>query len=583
MSGKFIKFKKKAVTFITLAIIASQLMGCGSTTSDQFSQAVKNGQAVEVMVEVPDNKEQGTKQELTWVQLDKLDTYKEFRRNFEDALFITSFGADSKNGICYADLEGNHEGNNTLYNGFANNKFRMNYWNNEEVQEQVKKYAAEQFADVDEESTEAEMAALNAYYNILPDADPNYFNGDSLLTRGEFMSAVFRAETQVTDLSEIEDEAFKELVGDTEYTAYASALASDSYLDTESKSLNNTTFNGTMTRGEAVYMLMSHYYSSELESYEAPKDSKSGIKNAGNVAEKQGYTGDYGKSYELVYCIQNADKGAPEDIYKAIELAYEKGILEEGEQSRWDEGITKVEGLSLLVETYLSFNSQIAVDRGAGQAVELTDTDEADGVLAGIDDSRYNVSDEVPEYELSPEEIDYLNYLDEQEATNEKDSSDVEESDIEVLDKTMYAQGSVNTRSGPSTDFTKVGGLSTNQEVKVTGKSKSTGWYEIEVNGEKQYVSDRYLADTKITVTEQTSNTSNAGSTNTDNAGNTGTSSSGNTGSTNVGPDSNGNAVLPDSLKGLSMGDASSLANSQNQGESPDTGHNSAGEGIHAY
>lgn len=145
----------------------------------------------------------------------------------------------------------------------------------------------------------------------------------------------------------------------------------------------------------------------------------------------------------------------------------------------------------------------------------------------------------------------------------------------------MYAQGSVNTRSGPSTDFTKVGGLSTNQEVKVTGKSKSTGWYEIEVNGEKQYVSDRYLADTKITVTEQTSNTSNAGSTNTDNAGNTGTSSSGNTGSTNVGPDSNGNAVLPDSLKGLSSGNAEDHDWSN---PSPELdGDYSAGAGIHAY
>jgi len=374
MSGKFIKFKRVALSFLTIALISSQLMGCGAATSDELLQAVNSGQAIEIVVEVPDNVENGTEQELTWVQLDKLDTYSEFRRNFEDALFITSFGADSKNGVCYTDLEGNHEGNNTLYNGFANNKFRLNYWENAEVQEKVQGYAAEQFVDVEVNTTASKVVALNAYYNILPDADPNYFNGDSLLTRAEFMSAIFRAENQVTDIEA--DTEFEALVGKNEYTVYASALAKDSYLDLESKSLNDRTFNGTMTRGEALYMLMSHYYGSDLANVDVKAKSKSGIKNAGNVAEKQGYTGDYGRSYELVFCIQNADKGAPEQIYKAIELAYEKGILEEGEQVRWEEGITKEEGLDALTRVYMSFSSQIAVDRGAGQEVEEVNLEE---------------------------------------------------------------------------------------------------------------------------------------------------------------------------------------------------------------
>lgn len=88
---------------------------------------------------------------------------------------------------------------------------------------------------------------------------------------------------------------------------------------------------------------------------------------------------------------------------------------------------------------------------------------------------------------------------------------DIVESDIETLNKTMYAQGNVNTRSGPSQDFEKIGGLAVNQEVKVTGQSKETGWYEIEVNGSKQYVSNKFLADSKITVTTNTDNTTNTG------------------------------------------------------------------------
>lgn len=129
----------------------------------------------------------------------------------------------------------------------------------------------------------------------------------------------------------------------------------------------------------------------------------------------------------------------------------------------------------------------------------------------------------------------------------------------------MYAQGNVNTRSGPSQDFEKVGGLSVNQEVKVTGKSKETGWYEIEVNGSKQYVSDKFLADSKITVT--TSNTENAG----------------NTGNTNSNPVSND--VLPGENTNWSGGDgdAASIFNSlPSVGSAPGSGDYSGGAGIHA-
>lgn len=47
------------------------------------------------------------------------------------------------------------------------------------------------------------------------------------------------------------------------------------------------------------------------------------------------------------------------------------------------------------------------------------------------------------------DEIEYDNYLQEVEGEHNKDESDVAESDIESLDKMMYAQGNVNTRSGP--------------------------------------------------------------------------------------------------------------------------------------
>ncbi len=81
---------------------------------------------------------------------------------------------------------------------------------------------------------------------------------------------------------------------------------------------------------------------------------------------------------------------------------------------------------------------------------------------------------------------------------NTQPVEDTVESDITPLDQIMYAQEEVNTRSGPSTDYEKVGSLEINEEVKITGQSKQTGWYEIDKDGIKQYVTAESLSPTKL-------------------------------------------------------------------------------------
>lgn len=68
------------------------------------------------------------------------------------------------------------------------------------------------------------------------------------------------------------------------------------------------------------------------------------------------------------------------------------------------------------------------------------------------------------------------------------------------MDATMYAQQTVNVRSMPSTDGEKLGSLSTNDEVKVTGQCAETSWYRIEYSGGVAYVSDSYLGNDKVVV-----------------------------------------------------------------------------------
>lgn len=60
----------------------------------------------------------------------------------------------------------------------------------------------------------------------------------------------------------------------------------------------------------------------------------------------------------------------------------------------------------------------------------------------------------------------------------------------------MFAKQSVNVRSGPSTDYEKVGSLSYAQEVSVTGLA-STNWYRISFNDQTAYVSANYLVNEK--------------------------------------------------------------------------------------
>ena len=78
------------------------------------------------------------------------------------------------------------------------------------------------------------------------------------------------------------------------------------------------------------------------------------------------------------------------------------------------------------------------------------------------------------------------------------------------MDATMYAQKTVNVRSLPNTDGEKLGSLSTNDEVKVTGQCAETSWYRIEYSGGVAYVSNSYLGNDKVVVqTEAPKQTNN--------------------------------------------------------------------------
>ncbi len=101
--------------------------------------------------------------------------------------------------------------------------------------------------------------------------------------------------------------------------------------------------------------------------------------------------------------------------------------------------------------------------------------------------------------------------------TTGKETADSPYTINEAVTGTMYAGSAVNVRNQPSTDGEKVGQLTQGQEVTVTGQCEETGWYQVELNGGKAFVSNNYIVAEKPAATTQTNQT----------AGNTGSQGSG--------------------------------------------------------
>ena len=102
---------------------------------------------------------------------------------------------------------------------------------------------------------------------------------------------------------------------------------------------------------------------------------------------------------------------------------------------------------------------------------------------------------------------------DQAETTTGEETADSPYTINEAVTGTMYAKSGVNVRNQPSTDGEKVGRLTQGQEVTVTGQCEETGWYQIELNGEKAFVSNSYIVAEKPATTTQTAgNTGSQGS-----------------------------------------------------------------------
>ncbi len=371
MSGKFMKFKKIIIPIMSLIILTSQLTGCAALESREMIKMIDRGESIMMEVSQPSYEVNvlGQQKQVDWIQLDQLKTHKEFRQDF-DTLFniniVTEKGLNGKSGCLYVDESGDRNGNTTLEDALRNKAFVTKYWQDNDVKDGLVKLSDDIYTDTDGNMMYGITGSLNAYYSLLEDAEnPSAFNPTQSLTREQFYTLVFKAEEGVQEIKN--DGVFEKAIGGgTPYSKFAQGVSEYGFLSVDNKSLDEQAYKGSISRAEAVYMVVNKHFPKELAKVNGEEKAFKDTKNGGDVARTLGFKykdketkeiipKDRWQMYTLATMLQHPNKGMQEEIYNAMVVAKKLGLIP-GEESRWDEPISKAEGIQLVMNTHLAKN-----------------------------------------------------------------------------------------------------------------------------------------------------------------------------------------------------------------------------------
>lgn len=391
MFGEIDMKAKKIIIAVFAVVLAMQMTGCKNN--------IDTSKPVVIGVSVSENDIE-SKAELTWTELGDLKTYEKMRTAV-DTVFGNEIVDGVKYGPFYIDSQGNQCTNNTLKvvlgNRYVAEMFATGGNVDIEKADSSNLGAIESTTDSDEDASTAmtesfnsslasvyndlsdsdqSPALFNAYFNLLPDSTPNYFNGGDTLSRAEAMSLVTRATTPVQSLNVSDD--FTSAVTGTDYDQYINYAAQQnehSYINTNDKSLTADNFKGAMSRAEFIYLIMNEVYGAdEVQNYNTSKTTLKDCTNAGNLSEELKIAdSDRCNGYTLKYSLENIDKGVTEELYKSIAMAADKGIITT--ETRWNEGITKSEAIEIVVNAFMQYYDEQgylvnSAEKGSTQALE---------------------------------------------------------------------------------------------------------------------------------------------------------------------------------------------------------------------
>ena len=417
------KIKKFTIPVMTVIIMTSQLMGCASVSSNEMLELLEAGESIEIEVALPAyyEEEQGKNILSEWTELGSQSNYKEYRLAFDDIFYNYSFDTGMKNGPAYIDLEGNWTNNSTLYYAMLNKVFAEKLASTDAT-DALTEAIQENYVDIEEPSTtEARAVAINAYFNLFSDNAEAYANPNSTLTRGEFLAGLAKADTPVNKDLTASAEMLAAVGSETSQVILAELTEADSYLNLADKSLDAVTFNGTISKAEAVYTIVQRYFADEFKATTGKESAYADTKNAGNIASRAGYINeeenkypDKWKAYTLSSMLQNPDKGMDESFYKSYVVAKQVGLLPDGTTDTcYDEAITKAEAIDLILRAYEAIaerdgyktTSELGLNEGSvvgrGDQSEVNNGSDAQGTVED--------ADLVDGTSLTQEELDKLN------------------------------------------------------------------------------------------------------------------------------------------------------------------------------
>lgn len=372
----FIKIRRIVVPLVTLTLLSISLAGCAPSTANQLRDTIREGGSVsiEFSQEASMLPAEG-RLAKEWVQLDQLQTHSTLRTEF-DRLSGTiqvndGSGVPGKGGPLFIDEKGYRTGNTSLEDGLRNRTFVERFWGADGALTAFSKISELSYKDVVGGGLEGRMASINAYYNLLTDVggggDDTLFKGSLGLSREQFMSLVFRSEHGVTELGR--DAAYESATGGaTAYSLFAQGVHGSGFLPIANRSLDGYTVGGAISRVEAIYLMVTRHFPEQLAASEgAGATGFSDTKDAGDLALRLGFKTredgviiekDRWQAFTLAYMLRYPDKGIQRELYRAMQVARELGLIipGDGNTSRWDEPITRTEALSLVVNTHLAKN-----------------------------------------------------------------------------------------------------------------------------------------------------------------------------------------------------------------------------------
>ena len=177
-----------AVFALTLAV---QMTGCKND--------MDTNKPIVIDVSVSDS-DVASKAEPNWTELGKLTDYEEMRTAV-DTIFGNEIVDGVKYGAFYLDKDEKQCTNNTL-SVVLGNQFVAEEMKGNALIDSINSSLDAIYTDLSDSDRTAAM--FNAYFNLLPDSTPNYFNGGDTLSRAEAMALVTRATTPVKSLPAVD-------------------------------------------------------------------------------------------------------------------------------------------------------------------------------------------------------------------------------------------------------------------------------------------------------------------------------------------------------------------------------------------